>query len=81
MMTRADGPLIADAEMDMPADGELDLGPIRILSCKRTWQSGTSHYVLSLTAGGSIIQIIASPTAQVVKIVKDGCELTASGSS
>ncbi len=54
---------------------EFDLGPIRIIGCKRIKDSKAGHYVLSIAAAESIIQIVVSGGGQNARIMRDGVEL------
>jgi hypothetical protein len=64
----------------LPKGRELDLGPMRIIGCTHVTDASTGphgRYILSLTAGGSLIQILASGGGNSVRVLKDGIELTA----
>ncbi len=67
----------AMAEVQQPSVQEVDLGPIRIIGCKFLRDTQVGHYVLSVAAAGSIIQIVVSGGGQNARILRDGTELTA----
>ena len=72
-------PIIID-EPQFPAVAEFNLGPMRILNCKHVKDGKLGHYVLSVLAGGSIIQIVASGGGQTARVMRDGTELGKPGS-
>ena len=72
-------PVLADVPQKVIE--ELDLGPMRIISCKHIRDGKLGHYVLSVSAAGSIIQIITSGGGNIVRVMKDGAELGRPGIS
>lgn len=58
-----------------PVPRDLDLGPVRIVSCQDTWISGAKNRVLHLASADNDIKIIVSKTGRNVRIELNGVQL------